>query len=236
MKVSVIIPAYNENSVIYENMLFLDEKCKEYFGDDYEIVVASDGSTDGTWDTVKEKLVPLGIVDAGYEKNLGKGGALRSGVAAASGDILVTTDCDIAYGTEVIREAVAFLEEHTEYNLLIGSRTKSKDGFEGYPLIRKLASKIYFTMISVIAGLKVSDSQSGFKVYRRDEGKKLFAPLETCGFAFDLEILMRATRFGYKIYEMPVKIIRHSESKINVVKDSVRMLKDVMRIKKIFKK
>lgn len=235
MKVSVVIPAYNENAVVYENMTFLDGKCKEYF-DDYEIVVVSDGSTDGTWDTVKEKLVPLGIVDAGYEKNLGKGGALKAGVAAASGDIIVTTDCDLAYGTDVIKIAAEYLSENTDADLLIGSRSKAKDGFEGYPLIRRLASKTYFSMISIIAGIKVSDSQCGFKVYRRETGKELFAPLETNGFAFDLEILMRATREGYKICEMPVKIIRHSESKISVVRDSVRMLKDVMRIKKIFRK
>ena len=235
MKVSVVIPAYNENASVYENMVLLDGKCKEYF-DDYEIVVVSDGSTDKTRETVKEKLVPLGIVDAGYEKNLGKGGALRAGVAAANGDVIVTTDCDLAYGTDVIKKAVDILSENADADLLIGSRSKESDGFEGYPLIRRIASKIYFSMISLVAGIRVSDSQCGFKVYRREAGKKLFAPLETNGFAFDLEILMRATREGYKILEMPVKIIRHSESKISVVRDSVRMLKDVMRIKKIFKK
>ena len=185
MKVSVIIPAYNENAVVYENMVALDTKLKEYF-EDYEIVVASDGSTDGTWDTVKEKLVPLGIVDAGYEKNLGKGGALRSGVAASSGDIIVTTDCDLAYGTEVIREAVALLEKNPDCELLIGSRSKASGGFDEYPFLRRVASKVYFSMISVIAGIKVSDSQCGFKLYRGEAGKKLFAPHETCGFAFDL--------------------------------------------------
>ena len=235
MKVSIIIPAYNESAVVFENMTFLDGKCKEYF-DDYEIVVVSDGSTDKTREIVKEKLVPLGIVDAGYDKNRGKGGALKAGVAAASGDVIVTTDCDLAYGTEVIRQAVELLEENPESELLIGSRSKSKDGFEGYPLLRRVASKVYFSMISIIAGIKVSDSQCGFKIYRRDAGKKLFELLETYSFAFDLEILMRATRLGYKIAEMPVKIINHAESKINVVKDSIRMLKDVIRIKKICKR
>ena len=235
MKISVVIPAYNENAVVYQNMVLLDGECKKYF-DDYEIVVVSDGSTDKTKDTVREKLVPLGIVDAGYENNLGKGGALKAGVAAACGDIIVTTDCDLAYGTEVIKKAAEILWKNTDFDLLIGSRSKAADGFEGYPFIRRVASRMYFSMISMIAGIKVSDSQCGFKVYRRDAGKKLFAQLETKGFAFDLEILMRATRQGYKIYEMPVKIISHSESKISVVKDSVRMLKDVMRIKRIFKK
>lgn len=233
MKVSVIIPAYNEEAVILQNMRKLRDDCEKYF-EDFEIVIVSDGSLDKTHEIIKEKLTDKCFVDAGYENNLGKGGALKAGVKAASGDIIVTTDCDLAYGTQIIKTAVAMLESMPKADLLIGSRSKSKDGFEGYPVIRKLASKIYFKLISVLGGIKVSDSQCGFKLYRKSKGKELFASLETYGFAFDLEILMRATKKGMKICEIPVKIINHGESKISVVRDSVRMFKDVIRIRKMF--
>ena len=106
---SVIIPAYNENAVVYENMVALDKKLKEYF-EDYEIVVVSDGSTDGTWDTVKEKLVPLGMVDAGYEKNLGKGGK------AVNQNGLIYTDINI--------ENLLFTRFIGKKERMAGNRTK----------------------------------------------------------------------------------------------------------------
>ena len=94
---------------------------------------------------------------------------------------------------------------------------------------------MYFKLLSVYAGIKVSDSQCGFKCYRKDTGKELFSKLETTGFAFDLEILMRAENAGYKLCELPVKIINHRESKISMLRDSFKMLRDLKKIKKICK-
>ena len=117
--------------------------------------------------------------------------------------------------------------------LLIGSRTLSRDGFAGYPFIRKLASKIYFRLLSVYAGLSVSDSQCGFKCYKKDAAKILFGELETTGFAFDLEILLRAKNHGYSIAQMPVSIKNHGSSKVSVIRDCTRMLADVKKIKRL---
>lgn len=231
MKVSIIIPAYNESAVIENNIRALESFLREK-AYDYEIVVVSDGSSDNTQSIVKEKLVCENIIDAGYEDNRGKGGALKAGVAVSCGDIIITTDADLAYGTEVIEQAVLRMTQDPEIQILIGSRSIAKDGFSGYPVIRKLASKVYFRMLSFYAGLKVSDSQCGFKCYRKNAAKILFGELESSGFAFDLEILLRAKKHNIQIHEMPVVIKNHSNSKINVVRDSVKMLSDVTRIKK----
>lgn len=200
---------------------------------EYEIVIVSDGSRDDTRRIVRERLASAHIVDAGYENNLGKGGALKAGVAAASGDIIVTTDCDLAYGCDVIFEAAELMERDAACEVLIGSRSLAKDGFAGYPMLRKLASKIYFKLISLYAGLSVSDSQCGFKCYRRSAAKVLFDELVTCGFAFDLEILLRAGKHGFKIAELPVSIKNHGQSKVNVLRDSIRMLRDITKIKRL---
>lgn len=232
MKISIVIPAYNEEAIIEKNITELNKWCADKLCD-YEIVVVSDGSTDRTHEIIEKKLSFDNIVDASYDKNRGKGGALKAGVIASSGDIIVTTDCDLAYGTEVIGEAVSYFEENKNCDILIGSRSISNNGFDGYPLIRKIASKVYFKLISLYSGIKVSDSQCGFKCYRKEAANALFSKLETTGFAFDLEILMRAFKKNYSVCELPVSIKVHNASKVSVIKDSVKMLNDIGKIKKI---
>ena len=231
MKISIIIPAYNESAVIKEKMTTLDSWCKDNLAD-YEIIIVNDGSRDNTWEIVKNELVCDHIIDAGYGDNRGKGGALKAGISLSCGDIIVTTDCDLAYGCEVIGQAVQIMENDSGIKVLIGSRSKAKNGFEGYPLIRKLASKVYFKVLSTYSGLKVSDSQCGFKCYERETAKKLFSELESTGFAFDLEILLRAKNNKIDIHEMPVKIKSHDNSKINVFKETFRMLREASEIKR----
>lgn len=231
MKVSIVIPAYNESAVIRETMTSLDNWCRDNLAD-YEIVIVSDGSRDNTWDIVKNELAKGHIIDAGYGDNRGKGGALKAGVAASTGDIVVTTDCDLAYGCDVIGEAVQIMENDTRIKVLIGSRSKARNGFEGYPLIRKLASKVYFKLLAFYSGLKVSDSQCGFKCYETETAKMLFSNLESKGFAFDLEILLRAKNSKIDIHEMPVKIKNHGNSKINIFKETFRMLSEATEIKR----
>ena len=231
MKVSIIIPAYNEQPVIEKNMQLLKTWCEENL-DDFEIVIVNDGSRDLTGDIIRERLSEPCFVDAGYKDNRGKGGALKEGVAASSGDIIVTTDCDLAYGCAVIADAVRLMSNSTS-ELLIGSRTLARDGFAKYPFIRRIASKVYFRLLSVYAGISVSDSQCGFKCYKKDAAKILFGELKTTGFAFDLEILLRAKKHGYNIAQMPVSIKNHGGSKVNVIRDCTRMLSDVRRIKKL---
>jgi dolichyl-phosphate beta-glucosyltransferase len=99
-----------------------------------------------------------------------------------------------------------------------------------------LASKAYIKVIAVAAGFKLTDSQCGIKGFRADIAKKIFSNCEVDRFAFDLEVIMIATKLGAQIKEMPVKIINHRESTVHVLRDSVKMLRDVYRMKKRIKK
>jgi dolichyl-phosphate beta-glucosyltransferase len=102
--------------------------------------------------------------------------------------------------------------------------------------MRKLASKTYIKVIAFAAGFKLSDSQCGIKGFRHDIAKKIFSNCEVDRFAFDLEVIMLAMKLGAKIAEMPVKIINHRESTVHVLRDSVKMLRDVRSMKKRIKK
>jgi dolichyl-phosphate beta-glucosyltransferase len=153
----------------------------------------------------------------------------------AQGDIVMFTDADLAYGTEVIKRVYDTLSA-SDANMLIGSRNLSEDGYEGYTLLRKLMSKIYIKVLCVVGGFKLSDSQCGCKAYKGEAVKEIFGRCKVDGFAFDFESILWAQKLGYKIVEMPVKIVNHRESTVNVVKDTVRMLGDLRKMKKRIKK
>jgi dolichyl-phosphate beta-glucosyltransferase len=150
----------------------------------------------------------------------------------ARGEIVMFTDADLAYGTEVIKRAYDELLSKPEASMLIGSRNLSKDGYEGYTALRKLMSKVYIRILGMIGGFKLSDSQCGCKAFRGDAAKAIFTLCKVDGFAFDFESIMWAQKLEYKIAEMPVKIINHRESTVHILRDSVRMLRDLLKIRK----
>ena len=234
MRISLCVPMYNESSIIADTARQLNTYMSNYFGDNYEIIFADDGSNDNSAQIVNElNLKNVRVV--GYEKNLGKGGAVRHGVLASNGDLVIFTDADLAYGVDVIKEAVEILEKG-EYDLLVASRAKHKEGYEGYTFIRKLASKTYIKVLNLFGGIKISDAQCGFKAFDGKKGREIFSYCKTNNFAFDLEVILIAQKMKLKIFELPAKIINHRESKVNVIKDAIRMLKEISIIKKNIKR
>lgn len=234
MKISLCIPMYNESSIINDTLKTVSEYMEANF-EDYEVLFSNDGSTDGCGEAVKAfKNDRIKLV--GYEKNQGKGAAVRHAVMNSTGDVVIFTDCDLAYGLEVVKNAVKIFEENPKTDIVTGSRNLTKDGYEGYTFIRKLASKAYIKCLSLAAGFKMTDSQCGFKCFRQEIAKKIFSTCTVNGFAFDFEALIKATNMGATITEMPVKVINHRESKVNVLRDSTKMLRDIRKIKKANKK
>ena len=234
MKISLCVPMYNENGIIAETARTLSAYMEDTF-DDYEIIFSNDGSTDGCDKTVEALGLPHVRV-VGYAQNRGKGCAVRTAMLAAEGDVVMFTDADLAYGTEVIGRAYDTLAAHPDADILIGSRNLSSDGYEGYTFIRRLASKAYIKVLCLVGGFKLSDSQCGCKAFRRDAVQRIFTRCEVNGFAFDFEAILWATKLGMTFSEMPVKIINHRESKVNVLRDTVKMLRDLRRMKKRIKR
>ena len=231
--ITLIIPMYDESSIIADTAKTVSEYMQKNF-DSYEVLFADDGSLDGSGNIVRQLQLP-NVRVVGYEKNRGKGCAIRTGMLEAQGEIVMFTDADLAYGTEVIKRVYDTLSA-SDANMLIGSRNLSEDGYEGYTLLRKLMSKIYIKVLCVVGGFKLSDSQCGCKAYKGEAVKEIFGRCKVDGFAFDFESILWAQKLGYKIVEMPVKIVNHRESTVNVVKDTVRMLGDLRKMKKRIKK
>ncbi|MEE0969381.1 MAG: glycosyltransferase [Clostridia bacterium] len=236
MKLSICIPMYNESKIIADTAASLSNYMEKNFASSgYEIIFSDDGSTDSSRKIVDSLGLPF-VRTVGYEKNRGKGSAVREAVLASSGDIVMFTDADIAYGVDTISCMIEALDNVPDASIAIGSRNLTGDGYDGYTALRKLASKAYIKVLNIAGGLKLSDSQCGCKAYRGPEAKKIFKSCKVDGFAFDFETILRAQKLGFKIIEVPVKIVNHRESKINVFRDAFKMLGDLRRIKREIRK
>ena len=235
MKISLCIPMYNEEKIIDSTLETISSYMKKTFLDEYEIIFISDGAKDKSAERVKSYNDPH-IRLISYENNMGKGYAVRQGVLSSLGDIVMFTDCDLAYGCDVIK---VFYDEmkKTGADVAVGSRNLDKSGYEGYSFLRRLVSKSYIVFLSLIGGLKLSDSQCGCKAFSSHMGKRVFSHCEINRFAFDFEAILLATKANAKIIEIPVKIINNNEkTSMNMVKDSIKMMKDIIKMKKRIKK
>ena len=231
--ITLIIPMYNESSIIADTAKTVSDYMQNNFTS-YEIIFSDDGSRDDSANIVRNLCLPS-VKVIGYEKNRGKGCAIRTAMLEARGDIVMFTDADLAYGTDVIKRVYEALSQ-SDANMLIGSRNLSKDGYEGYTFIRKVMSKIYIKVLCMVGGFKLSDSQCGCKAYKQEAAKRIFERCKVDGFAFDFESILWAQKFDYKIIELPVKIVNHRESTVNVIKDTFKMLGDLRKMKKRIKK
>ncbi len=234
MKLSLIVPMYNEAAIIEATAKTYTDYLSKTF-DAWELIFVDDGSADGCGARVEKLALPHTRVIR-YTPNQGKGNAVKTGMLAASGDVRMFLDADVAYGTEVIARAAELFAANPKASMVIGSRPLHPEGYAGYTPIRKLASKTYIKVLNVAGGFRLSDSQCGCKAYRGEAAKAIFSRTETKGFAFDFETILWAQKLGYKILEMPVTIVNHRDSKVNVVRDTFKMLKELRQIKKRVKK
>ena len=230
MRITLCVPMYNEGAIIADTARTLWQYMTEHFENDFEIIFSDDGSKDNSSEIVRSLNLP-GVKVVGYENNQGKGCAVRNAILASSGDTVVFTDADLAYGVDVISTAVAEIESKG-YKLAVASRAKHPRGYEGYTPIRKLASRTYITFLNLIVGIRISDAQSGFKAFEGEAARKIFSHCQTNNFAFDLEVILLAQKMKLSIYEMPAMIINHRESKVSILRDAPRMLKEAFKIKK----
>lgn len=233
MKISVVIPVYNEEKRVADTAEKLDSYLSEKFGaGQYEIIFSNDGSHDKTLENVPA-LDCVKVV--GYGQNRGKGCAVRTGVEAASGDFILFTDCDLAYGCEIIGEFYNAFSSGTA-DALIGSRRRAQNGYESYTFLRKLMSKTFYFAVRLLSGVTYSDTQCGIKGFGAQCAHDVFPRCREDGFAFDVEVLKICDILGYNVGESAAVVVNHGESKIHPLRDSALMLRAILRINKNTKK
>lgn len=203
-KVSVIMPAYNEAESIQTN-LRETARTLELFGYEYEIILVDDGSPDNTHLAASEVIEYAGRVRVvRYDRNRGKGGALACGVAFSLGEIIVFLDADMDLHPEQLPTFFGIMESQ-EADVVIGSKRHPLSNVS-YPWQRRLYSAGYYTLVRLLFGLPVKDTQTGLKVFKRRVLETVLPYVHSRRFAFDIELLARAHRHGFKIVDAPVTL------------------------------
>jgi len=230
-KVAIVIPAYNEEKRIIS---FL-ESIKEYFQQKRnisDVIVVDDGSNDTTYETVKEfsNSFPLLRVIRN-KKNEGKGFSIRNGILYALNncnfDAILYADADGATPIEELDNLLPFLMNGT-YQIAIGSRRSSK---ARRTELRAFSGNIFYKIVNLLAIPGIHDSQCGFKLFTKDSAKKIITKCMENAWAIDVEILYIAQMFGYNIAQVEVKWTEKPGSKLNLIRDSLKMLIAVFRIR-----
>ena len=232
MKLSVIIPAYNEEKRIRKTISRLSAYLKKHFPEN-EIIIVDDGSTDRTYAILKELQANRPDLKLfHYEPNQGKGFAVKQGVYQSSGGIVVFTDADLSTPVFEIKRFVTLMKEKN-VPVLIGSRSIPGASIKiRQPFYRESMGKVFNCFVRLLTPIRFRDTQCGFKMFRRDAAEKIFAETRQSGFTFDVEVLLLARKFGFQTMEIPVTWINNRRSKVNPVSDSWAMFRDLWRLRK----
>ncbi len=227
---SIVIPAYNESVRIRPTLHEILRHVQEQHWD-AEILVVNDGSSDDTAQIVREygKLHPQ-VLLVENPGNRGKGYSVRNGMLHARGDICLFTDADLS---SPITEAQKLFDAiGGGADIAIGSRWLRTDlQTERQPLYRQAFGRIFNLVLRVILGLTFADTQCGFKAFRRDAAQRIFPLQKIERWGFDPEILFLARRAGLEVEEVPV-LWAHSEgTRLNPLRDGLRMFGEVLRIR-----
>ncbi len=227
-----MIPAYNEARRIEACVRGVAEWSRARPGGmDWEVLLVDDGSTDDTASLARrfaaEEGVDLKVL--GYERNRGKGAAIRVGVLASKGDPVLVSDTDLS---TPLSEWTKLADRLPDHPVAIGSRALQQE------LVRKRQAfyRVWLgragnAVIQLFAVPGIEDTQCGFKLFRGDVARALFSEARVDRFAWDVEILFLARRRGLAIAEIPVVWINSPESKVRFVRDAIQTLWDVLRIR-----
>jgi len=239
MKISLIIPCYNEEANIQKGVL---DKIGNYTAEDErfsEVIIVDDGSSDSSKSVIKNKYLKtypkFRLIQNSHQ---GKAFAVLTGIKQAQYEYVVFSDIDLATPIDEIEKLIVGTKEGGQ--IVIGSRNNSR---EGAPLLRKIMAKGFIIIRNLIIGLKgIKDTQCGFKLFERQAAFKIINRLQvfhdkriakdsSVSAGFDIEFLFLGQKLGYKIIEVPV-VWRHVETKnVNFLRDTLETLTDIFKIK-----
>lgn len=227
--VSIVVPAFNEAARIGVSV----EKIQKFAQQTHirtEVIIVDDGSTDHTEQVIQQVQLP-GLRILRNSENHGKGHAVRQGVIAARGDYVLFTDADLSAPIEEL-EKLFDVAMREGADVVIGSRAIDRSFIQQHQSqFRELGGILFNRMVRLLLGLQIHDTQCGFKLFHREKSLPAFEKLTVFGFGFDPELLFVCKRHGLSIREIPVRWSHSEGSKVNFLRDGVRMFTDLLRIR-----
>lgn len=239
-----VVPCYNES----DRLQIAKENFTDFFLDSdmpSNVVFVNDGSTDDTEKKLYKisKEINVSVDDEvarviSYKKNRGKGYALKTGIDTVTTDWVLTIDADMAAKPQEILswKKNKYIDLHPDHTIYIGSREK---GFDQHMVkskfVRRKLGLAFSFFTQTLTGLPFRDTQCGFKLYPTSIAREVFNELEDYGFAHDVEVLVKLQQMGITITSLPLHWQHVSGSKVNVFKDSIKMLHTVVKVRKKYK-
>ena len=228
---SVVIPAYNEGLRLGRTL----EDVRHYLDTrnfPCELIIVDDGSQDETpelLDRFRERHPGVRVLR--HEPNRGKGFTVRRGVLEARGQFVLFTDADLSAPIEEANKLLAAAES-TGADAAVGSRALNRRLIGIHqPWQREFAGRVFNLLVRMFTGLKIKDTQCGFKLFRRASTRRAFELQHVTGFGFDPELLFLVERFGGKIVEVPVRWNDNPATKVRFLHDSTRMFFELFALR-----
>ena len=230
---SIVVPAYNEARRLPPTLTALVEFFRG-FTRTYEVLIVVEQSTDGTLEIAAKQVAQQAhfqVVDNGPKR--GKGHAVRAGMRRARGEIVFYMDADLSVPLAEVTAFLRHFEQTPKVDVLIGNRQHAMSRItRRQSALREGMGKIFNRVLQTLALVDLRDTQCGFKAFRQAACREIFARQTVEGFAFDVEILLLAERLGYVVEDLPVEWINSPESKVEIVADSLKMLRDAWQIRR----
>jgi glycosyltransferase involved in cell wall biosynthesis len=223
---AVVIPMYREAARIASTLDALDRSTLNRPG--VRLVLVDDGSDDDTVDAIFRALPGTTLVDplvVQCRTNRGKGAAVRTGVLMAEADVIAFVDADLSMDPYVLDLALDLMRT-SGADVVVGRRVVDR---EEQPVIRRACSLVFRRMVATIAPTGAADPQCACKLFTREAALRVFEPLTIEGFAFDVEVLLRARGAGLQVAELPVAWTHQPGSTVNPLVEPLRMVRDVVR-------
>jgi glycosyltransferase involved in cell wall biosynthesis len=219
--VSIIMPAYNVANSIADVMVKV-KRAMTSITDDYEIIVVNDGSRDATR-AVLESLCNSRLKIVDHKDNLGKGAAIKTGVKYANGAYTILLDAD---GDIDIKNINLYFRALRKYDIVVGSKRHPRSTYQA-PFLRKILSLGYNTLVKILLGIRVGDTQTGLKAFKTRYLKLIMKVIVVKRYSWDAEALAVANLLKLRIAEVPVHI---KQEKLFRIKDVLRMLLEILGI------
>ncbi|MGE0704704.1 MAG: dolichyl-phosphate beta-glucosyltransferase [Vicinamibacterales bacterium] len=228
MKLSVVVPAYNEERRLESTL----EALRTHLSTqpwDWEVRVVDDGSQDGTVGIAERFALDDPRIVLQREPHRGKGGAVKAGLMAARGDYRFICDADLSMPVEELRRFLPPVAP--EFDVAIGSREGKLARRVGEPAYRHAMGRLFNHLVQRLALPGIEDSQCGFKMFTADAVDAIFPLTTVDGWAFDVEVLTIAREQKMTIVEIPIEWHFRDESRLSMVRDGWRMLSEIARIR-----